>query len=127
LFVLESYLEEVKIQLTETQRVKPKNNLPPGELMQNKEIIRKKADKSTTTVLMNRENKIKEGQELLDDRNNYQPLDEPMVRKTSKRVKNLITALQLAGCIDEMTVKWLIRHQIHQEFQCSTLSQKLKN
>ena len=29
---------------------------------------------------MNKENKINEGQEQLDDRNNYQPLDEPMVR-----------------------------------------------
>ena len=52
------------------------------------------------------ENKINEGQEQLDDRNNYQPLDEPMVRDTSMRVKHLITALQEAGCIDEMTAKW---------------------
>ena len=65
----------IKIQLAETP-------LPPGErrALQNKEIILRKVDKSTTTVLMNRENKINEGQEQLDDRNNYQPLDEPMVR-----------------------------------------------
>ena len=55
---------------------------------------------------MNRENKINEGQKQLDDRNNYQPLDKPMVRDTSQRVKHLITALTQAGCIDEMTVKW---------------------
>ena len=95
---LESYLEDVKIQLAETPLVKPKNNLPPGErralgeLIQNKEIILKKADKRTTTVVMTRENKINEGQEQLDDRNNYQPSDEPVVRDTSMRVKHLITA-----------------------------------
>ena len=61
---------------------------PPGALKElinvnNKEIILKKADKDTTTVVMNRENKINEGQKQLDDKNNYQPLDEPMVRDTS--------------------------------------------
>lgn len=34
--------------------------------MQNKEIILEKEEKSTTTVVMSKENKIKEGQELLD-------------------------------------------------------------
>ena len=75
-------------------------------LINNKEIILKKADKGTATVVMNREDKINEGQKQLDDRNNYQPLDKPMVRDTSQRVKHLITALHQAGCIDEMTVKW---------------------
>ena len=36
---------------------------------------------------MNGENKIYEGQEQLADRKSYQPLDEPMVRDTSVRVK----------------------------------------
>ena len=109
---LETYLEEVKIKLAETPLVKPKNNLPPGEqralkeLINNKEIILKKADKGTTTVVMNRENKINEGQIQLDDRNNYQPLDKPMVRDTFQRVKHLINSLRQAGCIDEMTAKW---------------------
>ena len=55
---------------------------------------------------MDKAEKIKEGQTQLDDRNNYQPLDKPMVRDTSMRIKNLITALEKSGCIDEMTVKW---------------------
>ena len=82
---LETYLE-VKIKLAETPLVKPKNNLPPGEqralkeLINNKEIILKKADKGKTTV-MNRENKINEGQIQLDDRNNYQPLDKQWLKR----------------------------------------------
>ena len=55
---------------------------------------------------MNRENKITEGQIQLDDRNNYQPLDKPMVGDTFQRVKHLIKSLHQAGCIDEMTAKW---------------------
>ena len=55
---------------------------------------------------MNRENKITEGQIQLDDRNNYQPLDKPMVRDTFQRFKHLINSLRQAGCIDEMTAKW---------------------
>ena len=109
---LESYLEEVKLRLTEVPLNKPKNNLPPGErralreLIQNKEIILKKADKGTTTVIMKRENKINEGQKQLDDRNNYQPLEKPMVKDTSQRVKHLINTLHNEGFIDEMTIKW---------------------
>ena len=53
-----------------------------------------------------RENKITEGQIELDDRNNYQPLDKPMVRDRVQRVKHLINSLRQAGCIDEMTAKW---------------------
>ena len=58
------------------------------ELVNNKEIILKKADKGTTAFVMNRENRINEGQKQLDDRNNYQPLDEIMVRDTCERVKH---------------------------------------
>ena len=66
--VSSSYLEKVKVKLAETPLVKPKNNLPPSkqralkELINKKEIILKKADKGTTTVVINRENKNNEGQ-----------------------------------------------------------------
>ena len=65
--------------------------------------------KGTTTVIMKRENKINEGQKQLDDRNNYQPLEKPMVKDTSQRVKHLINTLHNEGFIDEMTVKWFNR------------------
>ena len=47
-----------------------------------------------------------EGEKQLDDRSNYPPLNKPMVRDTSQRVKHFINALHQAGCTDEMTVKW---------------------
>ena len=56
---------------------------------------------------MNREGKMNEDLEQLEDRKNYQPLDQQMVKDTSKKVENLITSLYNAGCIDEITIlKW---------------------
>ena len=44
-------------------------------LLGDKTITVKKADKGTTTVIMSREQKIKEGQILLNDLDNYTPLE----------------------------------------------------
>ena len=46
---------------------------------------------------MNRENKINEGQIQLDDRNNYQPLDKPMVRDTSSELNTSLTLFDKQG------------------------------
>ena len=56
---------------------------------------------------MNREHKIREGQVLLDDINNYPPLEEPMVETTAKNVQLVIKSLLQEGYIDDMTAKWL--------------------
>ena len=42
---------------------------------------------------MQKQEKAKEGQVLLDDRNNYTPLAEPMVQETSQKVKKIIEDL----------------------------------
>ena len=84
---LESYLEEVKSQLAEIKITKPKNNLSGKEhealteLKQNTDINLKKADKGSTTVVMNTTDKIREGQIQIDDKHNYRPLSEPVVKE----------------------------------------------
>ena len=89
---LETYLEEIKVQLAEIEITKPRNNLPYQErialkdLKSNTEIVIKKADKGSTTVIMNKQDKITEGQTQLDDRKNYMPLETPMVKETSQKV-----------------------------------------
>ena len=89
---LETYLEEVKTQLTEIKIFKPRNSLPCRErevikeLVQNTNINVKKADKGTTIVIMSKEDKIREGQVLLDQRENYEFLALPMVTETCQRV-----------------------------------------
>ena len=110
---LETYLEEVKIELAEINVSRPKDNLPQSErkalkeLMNNKSIVLKKADKGTTTVVMDKENKLAEGQSQLNDRKNYQPLAKLMVDTTSIKVRQLIESLEKEGHIDQMTEKWL--------------------
>ena len=70
-------------------------------------ISLKKADKGTTPVALNIEDKIKEGQTQLDNRENYRPLVNPMVEETNLRVQQLISELYLGNLIDEMTKTWL--------------------
>ena len=56
---LETYLEEVKGQLAETELFNPQNNLPFEErkairdMRSNSDIVIKKADTGSTTVIMN--------------------------------------------------------------------------
>ena len=114
---LETYLEEVKIQLAGIQISKPKNNLPTHErlaikeLKENPNINIKKADKGTSTVIMNKKDKTHEGQIQLDVRENYKALSSPMVSETHHRVTQLIKALHHDNHIDTMTEKWLLLTQ----------------
>jgi len=66
-------------------------------------ISLKKADKGTTTVALNIEDKIKEGQTHLDNRENHRLLVNPMVAETNLRVRQLISKLYLGNLIEEMT------------------------
>ena len=110
---LETFLEEVRFELATINIEEPKDNLSHGErralkeLSRDQNILLKKADKGTTTVIMNREHKIHEGQVLLNDINNYRPLADPMVETTAKNVQQVIKSLLQEGYIDDMTAKWL--------------------
>ena len=110
---LESYLESVKVQLAEIKTIKPEYNLSRNEfraiaeLKHNSALNLKKADKGTTTVIMNKTDKIKEAQVLLDNREHYNPLRQPMVKDTQQRVNQIITQLHQGNQIDDMTAKWL--------------------
>ena len=71
---LESYLESVKEQLAEIKTIKPEYNLSRNkfraiaELKHTSALNLNKADKGNTTVIMNKTDKIKEAQVLLDNR-----------------------------------------------------------
>ena len=110
---LETFLEEVKFDLASIKVNRPKDNLSLGErnalkeLSCDKNIVLKKADKGTTTVIMNKEDKLNEGQVQLDDIHKYRPLDKPIVSTTAKKVHRLIQSLHQEGHIDDMTAKWL--------------------
>ena len=77
------------------------------ELKQNTDINLKKADKGSIKVVMNKTDKIREGQIQIDDKHNYRPLSEPVVKETHSKVLRLITDLHRENHIDDMTRKWL--------------------
>ena len=60
------------------------------EVTHNTKINLKKADKGTTRVVMDKEDKIKEGQSQLDNTDHYQPLDHFMVVETASKVTSLM-------------------------------------
>ena len=70
-------------------------------------IILKKAEKGTTSVAMSKESKINEGLALLNEKNNYQPLTQPMAETATTKVTQLIKSLLQEGHIDDMTAKRL--------------------
>ena len=58
--------------------------------------------------MISRQDKLNEGQVLLDDLNNYRPLDKPpMVETTTKKAQQRIKTLLSEGHIDKTTAKWL--------------------
>ena len=105
---LESYLKEVKLQLAEIHITKPKQKLSLyewkalNEPRQNHHINLKKADKGSTTVVMNKTGKIREGQSQINDEYNYSSLTEPMVKETQNKVSRLIANLHRVKHIDDM-------------------------
>ena len=119
--------EKIKLELAGIEFDKPKDKISTGEhralkeLSRNKSIILKKSDKGNTTVLMSRQDKLNEGQVLLNDSNNYRPLDKTMVETTTKKAQQLIKTLLSEGHIDKTAAKWLsLIRLILRKSQCFT-------
>ena len=79
------------------------------DLRSNSDVVIKKADKGTTTVIVNTKDKLQEGQVLLDDKNNYTPLTTPMAKETACKTRVIINDLHQGNHIDTMTKKWLLQ------------------
>ena len=79
---LESYLESVKTRLADIRINKSKNKsrnemAALKKLKNNSAINLKKAPKGTTTVIINKSNKIQEAEVQLENREHYKPLEAP--------------------------------------------------
>ena len=57
--------------------------------------------------MTSRQDKLNEGQVLLNDSINYRPLDKTMVETTTKKAQKLIKTLLSEGHIDKTAAKWL--------------------
>ena len=111
--IVESFLDNVRKDIAKTRFHKTMDNLRPEErealkiLSRDKEIILKKADKGSTTVLMNKAGKIQEGLDLLNNPLHYAVLPEPMVEDTYEKAMDIVSRLRASRHIDEMTFRYL--------------------
>ena len=115
---LETYLERTKFEFATTVFFDARDNLSAKQrqtlsaLRANKQVNIKKADKGTTTVVMDTYDKIKEGNQQLLDQKFYIPLTEPIVSLTATEIKPIVNTLFTNGHIDSMTyLKWLNQGQ----------------
>ena len=82
---LENYLEQTKLEIANITFTNVKDNLSANQrlalktLKSNSEVNLKKADKGSTTVVMDTAQKIEEGLEQVSDERFYKPLVEPIV------------------------------------------------
>lgn len=103
---LESYLERTKFEIASIVFHNTEDNLTAKQrqalntLRANKRVNLKKADKGSTTVVMDTFDKIKEGKEQVSDQNFYTPLAQPMVSSTAIKVKSIVNTLFKNGHID---------------------------
>ena len=110
---LESYLEPTKFEIAYITFSNEKGNHSAKQrealetLSANKEINLKKADKGTTTVIIDTRQKIQKGLEQVSNENFYKPLETPIVSSTLAKVGNIVKTLFDNGHIDNMTYKWL--------------------
>ena len=109
----ESYLERTKYEIASITFFLLRDNLSAKQrqalkpLRTNSEVNLKKADKGTTTVIMDTKQKIQEGLQQVSKKNFYKPLTRPIVSETATRVVTVINALFTNGHIDQITHKWL--------------------
>jgi len=108
---LENYLEETKLELASAVFRPQIDNISADErnaisaLKHNNKINLKKADKGTTTVILDTAQKIDEGLQQLSNDKFYKPLPSPIVQDTARKVKEMVNKLHRSGHIDLMTHK----------------------
>ena len=106
-------MEETKLEIASAIFRPQFDNISANErnaisaLKRNSKINLKKADKGTTTVILDTAQKIDEGLQQLSNDRFYKPLSSPIVHNTARKAKELVNKLFRSGHIDEMTHKWL--------------------
>ena len=66
-------------------------------LKHKKELNLKKADKGTTTVILDTTQKLEEGTQQLSDDKFYKPLQSPIVSSTTQKVTKAVTKFTTQG------------------------------
>ena len=89
------------------------NNITPEErralksLKNNNDIIIKPADKGSSTVIMNKEDYIKEGLNQLSNEKHYKKLNHPIYPDVSDKINNLLSKIKDKKIIDKKQYDYL--------------------
>lgn len=111
--VIESYLFATKMALSKMQLSPFRDNISMNErlaletLRNNKNIVIKKADKSTTIVIQNKSNYVSEGLRQLNDRVHYQHIPHHNTENIEKEIYNCLHQLRSLNEIDDTTYTFL--------------------
>jgi hypothetical protein len=93
---------------------RPKNNVTINErkailaLRNNKEIVIRKADKSNTTVILDKDDYVTEGHRQLTSARHYRPLDKDITLETQLMVNNVVKRMYNAREINKQTLDFLV-------------------
>ena len=123
---LENYLEQTKLEIANITFTNVKDNLSANQrvalktLKSNSEVNLKKANKGSTTVVMDTTQKIEEGLEQVSDKRFYKPLVEPIVSQTAAKAKLSSTHCSLTDILTKWHTSGLIQAKTHRKYQNST-------
>ena len=106
-------IKKIDDEISELQIPKDNPNMSPSQiqalekLKSNQNIIIKKADKGSSTVIMNRDAYIREGMRQLNDPVFYEKLPAPIFPQTAETVLDIVSDLKQKGFIDEKQFNFL--------------------
>ncbi|XP_062592673.1 uncharacterized protein LOC134254146 [Saccostrea cucullata] len=109
---LEQYIDKTKLELSSIPIRKIHNNTSKLErealnsLRNNNNIVIKKADKSNTIVIMDKDLYISEALRQLQSKH-YMPVEKPNLHNLHKMIQNKITEMYSKGTIDKETYRFL--------------------
>ena len=109
---LENYIEKTKLELSSIPIKVQRDNLSSLEreallsLKNKHQIVIKKADKSNTVVIMDRENYIREGLRQLNSKH-YVEVSQPNIFDIQRIIKERVSAMHSKGTLDDETYRFL--------------------
>ncbi|CAG2232626.1 unnamed protein product [Mytilus edulis] len=113
---LENYLFATKYELSKINLKKMSPNLNKNEqkalrnLVKNKEIIVRKADKNSTLCILDKSTYIKEGLRQLENELYYEEINQSRIANATKLIHDLIEKWQRNDQIDKITYKFLLQN-----------------
>ena len=99
-------LSRVPVKNPHPQNLSKDQRTALDELMKNKNIVIKQADKGSAVVIMNRESYIAEAERQLKDENFYKPVEKNLTKDHNKLVHEAVDKLLERGEIHEDTADY---------------------